>query len=56
VEFTRFHIPREEMGRLAVEMLADALEGRPHQRQRLLACELVRGTTLGPAPKKKRSS
>nr|WP_114947352.1 LacI family DNA-binding transcriptional regulator [Microvirga calopogonii] len=56
MNFTGFHIPREEMGRLAVEMLADALEGRPHQRQRLLACELVRGATLGPAPKMKRSS
>ncbi|MBZ6078990.1 LacI family transcriptional regulator [Microvirga sp. WGZ8] len=47
VNFTRFNIPREEMGRLAVEMLAASLEGHLHERQRLLPCELVRGETLG---------
>lgn len=49
ITFTGFRIPREEMGRQAVEVLAAVLEGTgPEVPQRLLACELVEGTTLGP--------
>lgn len=47
VVFTGFRIPREEMGRRAVELLTEVLEngGAP---QELLACELIEGTTLAP--------
>ncbi|ROT32295.1 LacI family transcriptional regulator [Micromonospora sp. HM5-17] len=49
ITFTGFHIPREEMGRQAVELLTAVLEGTaPAVSQRLLACEPVEGTTLGP--------
>ncbi|MGX7671291.1 LacI family DNA-binding transcriptional regulator [Plantactinospora sp. DSM 117369] len=48
VTFTGFHIPREEMGRRAVEVLTAVVDGTaPDVPQRLLACELVDGTTLG---------
>ncbi|MEO3862501.1 LacI family DNA-binding transcriptional regulator [Acrocarpospora sp. B8E8] len=48
-DFTGFRIPRREMGRRAVQLLAEILEagGTP---QELLPCELVDGTTLAPAP------
>lgn len=48
VDFSGFRIPREEMGRQAVELLADMLEGNAGTTQRLLPCELVTGATLGP--------
>ncbi|GLY25209.1 LacI family DNA-binding transcriptional regulator [Micromonospora sp. NBRC 101691] len=49
VAFTGFHIPREEMGRQAVRMLADLVDGGANGvHQRLLPCELVEGETLGP--------
>ncbi|MGV9779018.1 LacI family DNA-binding transcriptional regulator [Streptosporangium sp. NPDC003464] len=48
LDFTGFRIPRREMGRRAVELLAEVLEsgGTP---QELLPCELVDGATLAPA-------
>lgn len=45
--FTGFHIPRKEMGCQAVELLAGILTDDDVQRQRLVPCELVEGTTLG---------
>lgn len=47
-DFTGFHIPREEMGRQSVEVLAAVIDGTATGiPQRLLPCELVEGTTLG---------
>jgi LacI family transcriptional regulator len=47
-QFTSFRIPREEMGRRAVEVLAAMLESPPEPvPQILLSCELVEGSTLG---------
>lgn len=47
-DFTGFHIPREEMGRQSVEVLAAVIDGTTTEiPQRLLPCELVEGTTLG---------
>ncbi len=48
IDFTGFRIPRREMGRRAVELLAQVLErgGTP---QELLPCEFVEGSTLAPA-------
>ncbi|MEU8299066.1 LacI family DNA-binding transcriptional regulator [Micromonospora sp. NPDC048909] len=50
--FTGFRIPREEMGRQAVEVLANVIDGSASGlQQRLLPCELVEGDTLGaPGP------
>ncbi|MFF8845157.1 LacI family DNA-binding transcriptional regulator [Streptomyces sp. NPDC015127] len=48
VDFTGFHIPREEMGRQAVALLTEILDGTAHTTQRLLPCEPVAGTTLAP--------
>lgn len=46
--FTGFRIPREEMGRQAVEVLARVIDGSASDvPQRLLPCELVEGDTLG---------
>ncbi|WP_229401743.1 LacI family DNA-binding transcriptional regulator [Micromonospora okii] len=46
--FTGFHIPREEMGRQAVELLTSVIDGSADDvRQRLLPCQLVEGDTLG---------
>ncbi|MFC3502152.1 LacI family DNA-binding transcriptional regulator [Micromonospora krabiensis] len=46
--FTGFHIPREEMGRQAVEVLTHVIDGSASGiQQRLLPCELVEGATLG---------
>ncbi|MER6950966.1 LacI family DNA-binding transcriptional regulator [Nonomuraea sp. NPDC000554] len=47
IDFAGFRIPRQEMGRRAVELLADVLEhgGTP---QELLPCEPVEGATLAP--------
>ncbi|KXK60721.1 LacI family transcriptional regulator [Micromonospora rosaria] len=44
---TSFHIPREEMGWQAIELLDDILHGRATEPHRLLPCELVEGGTLG---------
>jgi DNA-binding LacI/PurR family transcriptional regulator len=44
---TSFHIPREEMGWQAIEVLDDILHGRATAHQRLLPCRLVEGGTLG---------
>lgn len=47
-QFTSFRIPREEMGRRAVEVLATRLDSPPEPvPQILLSCELVEGSTLG---------
>ncbi|TYB91416.1 LacI family transcriptional regulator [Micromonospora sp. WP24] len=46
--FTGFRIPREEMGRQAVEVLTRVIDGSASGvQQRLLPCELVEGATLG---------
>ncbi|MET8336360.1 LacI family DNA-binding transcriptional regulator [Streptosporangium canum] len=47
IDFTGLRIPRREMGRRAVELLAEVLEsgGTP---QELLPCELAAGATLAP--------
>ncbi|PZG02449.1 LacI family DNA-binding transcriptional regulator [Micromonospora deserti] len=52
IAFTGFHIPREEMGRQAVEVLTGVIDGSATGvQQRLLSCELVEGDTLGaPGP------
>jgi DNA-binding LacI/PurR family transcriptional regulator len=50
VDFTEFRIPREEMGRQAVALLAAILQGRSAERQVLLRCDVVEGRTLGPVP------
>lgn len=48
IAFTGFHIPREEMGRQAVEVLAGVIDGSSSGlQQRLLPCEPVEGETLG---------
>ncbi|MCI4066867.1 LacI family transcriptional regulator [Micromonospora sp. R77] len=48
IAFTGFHIPREEMGRQAVEVLTGVIDGSAAGlQQRLLPCELVEGATLG---------
>ena len=48
-QFTSFRIPREEMGRRAVEVLASRIEAPPEGPvpQILLSCDLVEGSTLG---------
>ncbi|NUP21419.1 MAG: LacI family DNA-binding transcriptional regulator [Streptomyces sp.] len=46
IDFTGFRIPRAEMGRQAVEVLTELIEGSGPV-QRLLPCELVKGSTLG---------
>jgi DNA-binding LacI/PurR family transcriptional regulator len=51
VQFTSFHIPREEMGRQATSMLVRRIEGEPVQ-QILLKCEPVEGETLGPVKRR----
>ncbi|MBW8723931.1 MAG: LacI family DNA-binding transcriptional regulator [Inquilinus limosus] len=50
IAFTCFRIPREEMGRQAVEILTLVMGGEEKGRQRLLPCELAEGQTLGPVP------
>lgn len=51
IDFSGFHVPRREMGRLATELLEAILSGQAAaDTQRLLPCELVEGTTLT-APK-----
>ncbi|MEU5941595.1 LacI family DNA-binding transcriptional regulator [Micromonospora sp. NPDC047548] len=48
IAFTGFRIPREEMGRQAVEVLTGVIDGSAGGlQQRLLPCELVEGDTLG---------
>ncbi|WP_239514315.1 LacI family DNA-binding transcriptional regulator [Streptosporangium sp. 'caverna'] len=48
IDFTGFRIPRREMGRRAVELLMEVLEGGGETPQELLPCELVDGSTLAP--------
>jgi len=45
--FTGFQIPRQQMGREAMEVLTALLNGTPTATQRLLPCVLVEGSTLG---------
>ncbi|MFC7592411.1 substrate-binding domain-containing protein [Nonomuraea antimicrobica] len=47
VDFTGFRIPRREMGRQAVEVLTELIEGGEPV-QRLLPCEYAEGATLTP--------
>lgn len=51
LDFTGFHIPRQQMGRQSVELLAEVLHGRTSATQRLLACELTEGETLAAPPR-----
>ncbi|GAA2216605.1 LacI family DNA-binding transcriptional regulator [Micromonospora olivasterospora] len=52
ITFTGIRIPREEMGRQAVEVLTGVIDGSAAGlQQRLLPCEFVEGDTLGtPGP------
>jgi DNA-binding LacI/PurR family transcriptional regulator len=51
IDFSGFHVPRQEMGRQATELLEAILSGHAAAgTQRLLACQLTEGTTLT-APK-----
>ncbi|GAA4947300.1 LacI family DNA-binding transcriptional regulator [Streptomonospora halophila] len=43
-----FGVPMREMGRAAVRLLLDLIEGGPAPRSHLLACEPVAGATIGP--------
>ena len=45
-EFTGFAIPRREMGAQALDVLTALIDGTKTQRQRLLPCALIDGTTL----------
>ncbi|WP_433617479.1 LacI family DNA-binding transcriptional regulator [Dactylosporangium sp. CA-139114] len=45
-QFTGFEIPRRAMGAQALEVLTALIDGQKTQRQRLLPCELIPGTTL----------
>jgi DNA-binding LacI/PurR family transcriptional regulator len=50
-DWTRFSLPRVEMGREAARMLIDLLEGRQDAPQHLgLPCTFVPGDSIGPAP------
>ena len=52
-DWSMFRIPRREMGRRAVQALAEVLEHGPSDGgsvQVLLPCALVEGSTIGPAP------
>jgi DNA-binding LacI/PurR family transcriptional regulator len=47
IDFSGFHVPRQEMGRQATELLEAVLSGGAVAgTQRLLPCELAEGTTL----------
>ncbi|WNI21039.1 LacI family DNA-binding transcriptional regulator [Streptomyces sp. ITFR-16] len=46
LDFSGFRIPRQEMGRQAVDLLAQQLHGEQSAAQRLLACTLNDGRTL----------
>jgi DNA-binding LacI/PurR family transcriptional regulator len=47
IDFSGFHVPRQEMGRQATELLEAVLSGHAAAgTQRLLPCELAEGTTL----------
>lgn len=48
VEFSGFRIPRQEMGRQAVDLLVRRLHGEQAAMQRLLTCTLTRAGTLAP--------
>ncbi|GAA4249605.1 LacI family DNA-binding transcriptional regulator [Dactylosporangium darangshiense] len=45
-QFSGFAIPRREMGAQALEVLTALIDGAETERQRLLPCALVEGTTL----------
>ncbi|MFI6943636.1 LacI family DNA-binding transcriptional regulator [Streptomyces sp. NPDC050418] len=51
LDYTGFTIPRQEMGRQAVELLTEMLHGRAQVTQRLLACRPVEGETLAAPPR-----
>lgn len=51
--FTTFSIPREEMARVATQMLAERIEAGSPGRQVVLPCHPVEGETLGPASNRK---
>ena len=46
VDFSGLHIPRQEMGAQAVDVLTALIEGSPVATQRLLTCTVVAGETL----------
>lgn len=46
LEFSGLHIPRQEMGVQAVDVLTALIEGTPTDAQRLLPCVVVAGQTL----------
>jgi DNA-binding LacI/PurR family transcriptional regulator len=50
VEFSGLHIPRQEMGAQAVDVLTALIEGQPVAPQRLLTCDVVPGATLTSPP------
>ncbi len=45
-QFSGFEIPREQMGRAAVEVLGHLIEGSKVNTQRILPCRTVEGSTL----------
>ncbi|WP_084723220.1 LacI family DNA-binding transcriptional regulator [Streptomonospora alba] len=47
-EISGFDVPMREMGRAAVRLLLDLIEGEAAPRRHLLACEPVSGATIGP--------
>ncbi|GAA2342992.1 LacI family DNA-binding transcriptional regulator [Dactylosporangium salmoneum] len=49
-DFTGFAMPRREMGAQALEVLTALIDGTETQRQRLLPCDLITGTTLKENP------
>ncbi|MDJ0333884.1 LacI family DNA-binding transcriptional regulator [Salinibacterium sp. G-O1] len=53
VDWTGFHIPRDELGFEAVRLLAELIDGTssPDDLQRLFPCAVIDGTTAGPAPR-----
>ena len=54
VVFAGFDVPRHEMGRQAVRLLVDLLDGKEMpvaHRQRLLECVPLAGNSIGPAPR-----
>ncbi|MEV6104293.1 LacI family DNA-binding transcriptional regulator [Streptomyces sp. NPDC051940] len=51
VDFTGFRIPRQEMGRQAVDLLTGMLHGQGPAPRLLLDCLFTEGATLGPAPR-----
>lgn len=54
-KWTAFHIPRQEMGARAVQLLIEMLDSDEERRPRseLLACSLIAGNTVGVPPRKR---